>query len=54
MKIHFIDCGETIKLKRIKEDMNNVDDPLNIQHNEELLFINLIGSDQKRIKLRRM
>ena len=36
--------------------MNNedsVDDPLNIQHNEELLFSNLIGSDQKRIILRK-
>ena len=45
MKRHFVDYGETIKLKRIKEDMNSVDDPLNIQHNEELLFIKLIGSD---------
>ena len=50
MKRNFVDCGETIKLKRIKEDMNiedSVDGPLNIQHNEELLFINLIGSDPK-------
>ena len=53
----FVDCGETLKLERIKEDMNNedsVDGPLNIQHNEELLFSNLIGSDPNRIILRRM
>ena len=28
----FVDYGETIKLETIKEDMNNVDDPLNIQN----------------------
>ena len=41
MKRHFVDCGETIKLKTIKEDMNNedsVDDPLDIQHNEKYIF----------------
>ena len=58
MKRHFVVCGETIKLERIKKDMNiegSVDDPLNIQHNEELLFSNLIGSDKKKIIiLRRM
>ena len=41
MKRHFVDCGESIKLERIKEYMNNeesVADPLNIQHNEEYVF----------------
>ena len=50
MKRHFVDCWETIKLERIKEDMNiedSVDGPHNIQHNEELLFSNIIGSDKK-------
>ena len=37
----FVDYGETIKLETIKEDMNNVDDPLNIQIYEELVFNNL-------------
>ena len=48
MKRHFVDCVETIKLKTIKEDMNNedsVDGPLNIHHNEELLF-NWIRSNE--------
>ena len=56
MKRHFVDCGETIKLERIKEDMNienSADGPHKILHNEELLFIGLIGSDLKRIILRR-
>ena len=40
MKWHFVDCGETLKLERIKEDMNkeeSVADPLDIQHNEKIL-----------------
>ena len=41
MKRQFVDCGETIKLKTIKEDTNkeeSVADPLDIQHNEEYMF----------------